>query len=216
MKLFFNSLAFTSAFLAFALSAKAAETTSDISEAPAQTARPACCAPAEAPGQFTDKSIYQAESKWKTDAGKEIHLGDLAGRPQIVVMFFASCHYACPMLLNDVRRIEAALPADLRAKVGVTLVSFDTKRDTPHALAEFRQTQNLPKDHWTLLSGTDDNILELAALLGVRYKQDATGQFMHSNLITILDAKGEIVHQQVGLNQDVTETVRTLKQLSNS
>ncbi len=212
MKSFFNSLTLSATVLALGLSANGA----NASDAPAKSTKPACCARAEAPGQFTDQSIYQVESKWKTDDGKEIHLGDLAGRPQIVVMFFASCHYACPMLLNDVRRIEAALPEDVRGKVGVTLVSFDTKRDTPEALAKFREAQNLPSDRWTLLSGSDDDILELAALLGVRYKQDATGQFMHSNLITILDSKGEIVHQQVGLNQDVTETARILKQLSNS
>lgn len=211
MKSFFNSLALTATFLAFGLSANAANT----SDAPVKSATPACCARAEAPGQFTDQSIYQVESKWKTDDGKEIQLGDLAGRPQILVMFFASCHYACPVLLNDVRRIEAALPDNVRGKVGVTLVSFDTKRDTPQALAEFREAQNLPADRWRLLSGTDDNIPELAALLGVRYKQDAAGQFMHSNLITILNAKGEIVHQQIGLNQDITESVRVLKQLSN-
>jgi protein SCO1/2 len=128
-------------------------------------------------------------------------------------MFFANCNYACPILLNDMRRIEAALPEGLCTNVSFTLISFDTKRDTPKALALFRQAQGLAADHWNLLSGSDDDILELAALLGVRYKQDATGQFMHSNLITILNAKGEVVHQQIGLNQDVAETVRTLKQL---
>ena len=36
---------------------------------------------------------------------------------------------------------------------------------------------------------------------------------LHSALITILNAKGEIVHQQVGLNQDIQETVRLLGEL---
>jgi protein SCO1/2 len=172
-----------------------------------------CCAQSEEAEQASDKSIYQVESRWKTDADKEIQLSALAGKPQVVLMFFANCNYACPILLNDMRRIEAALPEGLCTNVSFTLISFDTKRDTPKALALFRQAQGLAADHWNLLSGSDDDILELAALLGVRYKQDATGQFMHSNLITILNAKGEVVHQQIGLNQDVAETVRTLKQL---
>jgi hypothetical protein len=48
------------------------------------------------------------------------------------------------------------------------------------------------------------------AALGVRYKQDARGQFAHSNVITILNAAGEIVHQQAGLSQDSQENVRVL------
>jgi len=44
----------------------------------------------------------------------------------------------------------------------------------------------------------------------VRYKQDARGQFSHSNLITVLNAGGEIAFQREGLNADVSETARAL------
>ena len=175
---------------------------------------PACCAKAEpAAAIFSDKSLYQTESKWTTDANKQIKLADLKGRPQVVVMFFASCQYACPVLVHDLGRIEAALKPGLRGKVGFTLVSFDTRRDTPEALAKFRETRNLSAADWTLLHGESDDVLELAALLGVKYKEEATGQFAHSNLITVLNAEGEIVHQLVGLGQDVNATVRELEKL---
>ena len=36
-------------------------------------------------------------------------------------------------------------------------------------------------------------------LLGVRYREGANGEFGHSNLITILNVDGEVVHQRVGL-----------------
>ena len=176
--------------------------------------KPACCAKPEAPGTFTDKSIYQVESNWTTDAWKQIKLRELGGRPQVVVMFFASCQFACPIIILDMKRIEAALPADLRSRVGFTLVSFDTKRDTPAALAEYRQAHHLPAESWTLLHGQPDDVLELAALLGVKFKQDSSGRFAHSNVITVLNAQGEIVHQQIGLNQDSRETVRILRDLA--
>ena len=63
------------------------------------------------------------------------------------------------------------------------------------------------------MSGKPDDVLELAALLGVKYKEDSNGQFAHSNVITVLNAKGEIVHQQIGLNEDISETVQTLVKL---
>jgi protein SCO1/2 len=174
---------------------------------------PSCCTKPEAPIAFTDKSIYQVDSTWTTDRNRPIKLGALAGRPQVLIMFFANCQYACPILVNDLNRIQAALPPDLRSRVGFTMVSFDTKRDTPAALAAYRRAHVLPADNWMLLHGEPDDVLELAALLGVKFKEDAHGQFAHSNVITILNAQGEIVHQQIGLNQEIRESVRLLQQL---
>ncbi len=175
-----------------------------------------CCSSAEAAPAFTDKSLYQVGSRWTTDAGKEITLGALRGKPQVVAMFFANCQYACPLIVNDMRRIESALAPAQRARVGFTLVTFDPKRDTVQALAQYRQVRDLPSQSWTLLRGGPDDVQELAALLGVRYKQDARGQFAHSNVITVLNADGEIVHQQIGLNQNIEESVKVLAKLVGS
>jgi len=173
--------------------------------------RAGCCR--EVPStNFTDKSVYLTESKWTTDAGKEIRLGGLAGKPQVVLMFFSHCTVACPLLVNDLRRIEATLTPAERARAGFTLVSFDSERDTPAALAQYRKDWNLP-GNWTLLNGKSDDVLELAALLGIRYRQGADGQFAHSNVITLLDASGEIVFQQTGLNADPQEMARRMEQL---
>jgi protein SCO1 len=172
-----------------------------------------CCARIEAPAAFTGKSLYQTESEWTADDGRRIKLGGLAGRPQVVVMFFAHCQSACPIIVNDLRRIEAALPPDQRARVGFTLVSFDPKRDTPAALAEYRKIRGLPADRWTFLCGRADDVLELAALLGVRYQEDANGQFLHSNVITLLNSNGEIVSQQTGLNSNPHAMIRQIEQL---
>ena len=179
-----------------------------------EAAKLSCCAVSEASATFTDKSLYQTESQWATDQGKHIKLGELVGRPQIVAMFFANCQFACPIMVNDMKRIEATLTPELRARIGFTLVSFDAKRDTPEALAAYRLTHALPADNWTLLQGEPDDVLELAALLGLKFKEGANGQFAHSNVITILNAQGEIVHQQIGLNQDIKKTVRILRQLA--
>lgn len=170
-----------------------------------------CCMPDAAVGTFTDKSLYQVDSKWTTDAGKGLRLGALAGRPQVVLMFFSHCTTACPILVHDLRQIEAGLTPAERTNVGFTLVSFDSERDTPKALAEYRREWNLP-GNWTLLNGAPDDVLELAALLGVQYKKTADGQFAHSNVISLLDANGEILYQQSGVNIDPQEIIRRIEQ----
>jgi protein SCO1/2 len=204
--------------LSFALVAALVANAESFSAADSKTNAPvcACCAAKVDAGfrpTYTDKSLYQVESKWTADGGQAIKLGDLAGKPQVVLMFFSKCVSACPILRNDLKRISAALTPEQRAQVGFTLVSFDTERDTPEVLAAYRQTWDLPAKNWTLLSGKPDDVLELALLLGVKYKKDAAGQFAHSNVVTVLDAKGEIVHQQTGLNEDISESVQTLVKL---
>ncbi len=179
---------------------------------PAKSSADPCCARPLASGSFPGKSIYQNDTDWTTDAGRKIKLGALSGKPQVIVMFFAHCQSACPLLVSDMKKIEAALPKSLRDHVGFTLVSFDTVRDNAAALKDYRKLRGLG-NHWTLLTGNPGAVMELAALLGVRYQQTDTGGFMHSNLITVLNANGEIVYQQAGLNQDVEATVKALQTL---
>lgn len=179
---------------------------------PASTNKCACCLKANLPAAaFTDSSIYQVESTWTDDNGKETRLAAFKGQVQVIAMFFSSCEYACPALVHDIRKIEAALPQSLWGKVRFTLVSFDTDRDTPAVLHAYRERVSLPAQNWTLLRGKADDVLELSALLGVKFKKDARGQFAHSNIITVLNPEGEIIHQQIGLNQDVTASVAAVE-----
>lgn len=175
---------------------------------------PPCCRALAAQTNYTDKSLYLLDSTWTTDTGKSVKLGALRGRPQIVAMFFASCQFTCPITVSDLQRIEAALPENLRGQVGFTLISFDSVRDTPTALRTFRASRKLSGENWTLLRGEPDDVREVAALLGVIYKKDANGDFAHSNLITVLNAEGEIVLQQPGLNLPPEEIIAKLKTIT--
>ena len=171
-----------------------------------------CCAKEIAPTTpLSDRSLYQLDSSWTNDANASLKLAALRGKLQVVSMFFASCQFTCPVLVNDMRRIEAALPENMRTNVGFVLVSFDTERDTPEALAAYRKIHGLPSN-WTLLRGAPDDVLEFAALLGIKFKKDLRGQFAHSNVITVLDGDGEITRQIVGLNRDPSDSVKAIEQ----
>jgi len=172
---------------------------------------PPCCRKPLAASAFTDKSLFQLDSTWTSDVGREVKLGVFRGRPQVVGLFFTKCEYACPIIVHDMRKIQAALPASLRGQVDFLLVSFDTERDTPAILADYRRTHRLDTDHWAILTGKPDDVRELAALLGINYQKDARGQFAHSNVITLLNAEGEVIRQQVGLNTGPEESVKALE-----
>lgn len=182
------------------------------------TSKPACClekpakdacCEAMAAATFSKNSLYQAEADFTTDAGRAFTLGELRGRPVLLAMFFASCGYACPLIVSDMQAIRAKLPAGVRDRAMLVLVSFDTARDNPAALALYRSQRGLD-DGWVLLHGGEDSVRELAALLGVKYKQETDGAFSHSNLITVLNPQGEIVHQRTGLTGGLDEATAAL------
>lgn len=190
----------------------AAQATSSATAASAIETPPCCRKPLDS-GTASDRSLYLLESDWTSDVGRRIRLGQLRGRPQVVALFFTRCEYACPILVHDMKRIEEALPPESRAQVDFLLVSMDSERDDPASLAEFRRRNELGTAHWTLLTGAAEDVRELAALLGVSYQKDARGQFAHSNLLTVLNLEGEVVHQLKGLNQSIDEAVRLIASL---
>lgn len=73
-----------------------------------------CCAEMKPAGPLSARSIYQLDAKWTDDAGQPVTLAALRGRPVVLAMFFASCEYACPILVNEIQRLRAALPAEVR------------------------------------------------------------------------------------------------------
>jgi protein SCO1/2 len=158
----------------------------------------------------TGYSVYHATSVWTDQTGAERTLVSLAGRPVVLAMLYTSCAVACPRLMMDMKRIEGELGR--RADdVRFVVVSIDPERDTPERLAEFAAGSRLDPAHWTLLHGDEGDILELAAMLGVQYRRTAPGEWVHSNLITVLDAEGVVAHRQLGLGTDPAGTLEVVR-----
>jgi protein SCO1 len=155
------------------------------------------------PGELPDRSVYQLEGEWYWDQhGETRALNSLAGRVQVASMVYTHCGYTCPQVLLDMKRIEGLLGPTAAADVGFVLVSIDPERDTPERLAHFASTARLDPARWTLLSGPDERILELATLLGVRYRRDSDSDFSHSNVLLVLSPDGELLFRQDGLGLD--------------
>lgn len=149
-------------------------------------------APAAAlPGQ----SIYQLDAKLTTADGKVRSLDDLRGRPVLITMFYSSCQATCPMLAFSMRRMTAALSEAERQRLQPVMISFDPARDSPAALAEFGRLNKLEPSRWWLARAPDSTVREIAAVLGIRYREASPGVFSHSAVITLLDEEGRIVQR---------------------
>ena len=136
-------------------------------------------------------SIYDLGSSWRDQHGTQRRLSSLAGRAQVLAMAYTHCTSTCPLA------IEAATDTS----VGLGLVSLDPDHDTPAALAEYARMRGLDAKRWTLLTGAPDDVRELAATLGIRYRRLSPAELAHSNTLTLIDAAGYVVHQQQGLGE---------------
>ena len=157
--------------------------------------------------KLSDESIFNLTTNWNTQNGEVIQLEDLKGKTLVMVMIYTSCKAACPRLVSDMRNIEKEIPANLLPNVNFVFVSIDPETDTPEKLKSFAVENFMESKHWTFLQGSVAGVREFANVLSVKYKEISPLDFSHSNIISVFNSGGELVHQQEGLGVDNKETI---------
>ena len=159
------------------------------------------------------ESIFLLDSKWQNQNGKELQLKDLKGKNLVVVMIFTSCQTACPILVADMQKITSKIDPKKSDETNMVLISIDPDNDTPLVLKKYAQERKMDDEHWTLLTSDKESIRELANVLAVKYKKISPIIFSHSNIITVFNKKGEMVHQAEGTvnSAEVANFVNDLK-----
>jgi protein SCO1/2 len=142
-------------------------------------------------------SVYDLAGTWRDQAGAVRSLADWRGTPVLVALIYTHCTATCPLAVSELKRIAALDP-----RVRFVLVSLDPARDDVRRLAGYAAERGLDPARWTLLTGSDGDVRDLAALIGVRYRQVTPDDLAHSNLITLLDSEGRIARQSSGRLDD--------------
>lgn len=145
--------------------------------------------PAVLPGD----SVYQLAVPLTDQDGRQRTLADLRGGVVVVSMFYTSCPYMCPLIIDTLRQSERALDVGERARLSVLLVSFDAQRDGPTELKAQAEKRKLDTTRWTLARTDATHVRKLAATLGIQYRQLVDGEFSHSSMLILLDRDGRIV-----------------------
>jgi len=144
-------------------------------------------------------SVYELRAALVDQTGRRVGLDLFRGHPVLISVFYASCRDACPLLIADLQKIEAEVSPAVRADLRVVLVSIDPAHDTPEVLRGLARAHGVDERRWRLLTGSDDVVREIAAVLGVKYRRLRDGTFNHSSAITLLDPSGVAVGRVEGL-----------------
>ncbi|MBW8312641.1 MAG: SCO family protein [Rhizobium sp.] len=152
---------------------------------PAAAASPAAALPGD--------SAYRLADTYTDQAGRDFQLADGRGRVRLVAMFYTSCRYVCPLIIDSAKGVEHALAPAERARLGVLLVSLDPARDDVAALRSVFDKRRLDPARWTLARTEAAGVRKLAAVLGVRYRALADGEFNHTSALVLLDRDGRVL-----------------------
>lgn len=162
------------------------------------------------------QSLYQLTSKWQDQNGQQRQLNSFAGKPVILTMGYTGCAHACPLIISKIKSVEKELASKKISSYQVVFVSFDTIKDRPADLKKYLAKKDLDSQVWTMMSGSqEDSVRELANVLGINYKDVGDGDFVHSNVITVLDGQGNVISHIDNLNADIKPLVQSLESLSS-
>jgi|SRR5688500_13760825 protein SCO1 len=156
-------------------------------------------------------SLYHLDVPLVDQDGTALGFADGRGRPRVVSMFYTSCKFVCPLIIDTVQKTERALPEALRGDLDVLLVSLDPDRDTPEALRRIADKRKVDTPRWRLARTDKAHVRRLAALLGIQYKQLDDGEFSHASVLVLLDAEGRIVARSERLGEADAEFVAAVR-----
>lgn len=163
-----------------------------------------------------EHSLYHLDIEFTNHHENQIALSSLKGKPVIVVMFYGNCTEVCPILIRDSWRLYSSVTESLQQNVQVLAVSFDTENDIPAVLKEYAEYEQLNIPGWNFVTGQDADIRSLAMMLGVKYQKKSDGHFAHSNLVTVLDEKGNIAKRVEGLNRPMEDAAAVIEEILHS
>ena len=149
-------------------------------------------------------SVYQLRLPLTDQSGQTRDWRTRRGKPQLVSMFYTSCQYICPLIVDSGKAVEKSLTPAQQQRLGILLISMDPQRDTPAALTQIVEKRRLDTSRWTLAAPPKNDVRAVAGVLGIRYRQLANGEFNHTSALVLLDTDGRILArtEQVGSRPD--------------
>ena len=158
----------------------------------ATLAAPTFAATAATVAALPGASLYRINAPLTDQLGRQFTLAARRGHPVLVSMFYNSCQFVCPMLIDTVRMTEAGLSAQERAQLSNLLITFDPARDDVKTLATVAAQRNLDPTTWTLARTDPASVRKIAAALDIQYRQLSDGEYNHTTVIVLLDRDGNV------------------------
>jgi protein SCO1/2 len=136
-------------------------------------------------------------------SGEQVELGQLVDRPTLMVPVFYNCRNVCNILLGRMAAVLPQVKLTPGEDFNVITFSFDPL-ETPEMAARSKKTfftamqaPDFPRDAWTFLAGSQENILQLTDSVGYYFKKEED-DFLHPIAAFVVAKDGKIVRYLIG------------------
>ena len=142
---------------------------------------------------------------------RRLSLGDLRGKVVVLTFIYATCADTCPLLTAKMASLQPRLGGDFARRVFFVSVTVDPERDTPAVLKGYGTAHGARLDGWAFLTGTPAEIRDVAKRYGIFYKKTARGEVDHTFLTSLIDARGRLRVQYLGVRFEPTELLKDVR-----
>ena len=152
----------------------------------------------------------------RDQAGREVTAADFAGRHVVITFIYTRCPLPdfCPLMFSRLNEAAARLhKAGRRDDVQMVAITIDPEHDTPKVLDAYGRVhikgeEEDPFRHWSLLTGTPENVRTWATFFALTYEPDGT-EIAHGLRTAVAGPDGKVVGMLRG-NQWSTDELMAL------
>jgi protein SCO1/2 len=148
-----------------------------------------------------------------TQEDRRLSLQELRGKVVAVTFIYTSCGDTCPLLTAKLVQLQSRFGTDFGRKVFFVAITVDPEQDTPEALKRYAQVHGADLAGWAFLTGALAEIRQVARQYGVYSKKTRLGQVDHTFLTSLIDPRGTLRVQYLGVRFDPEEMLRDLQSL---
>ncbi len=142
---------------------------------------------------------------------RRLSLADLRGKAVVLTFIYTTCADTCPLLTAKMASLQARLGPDFAQRVFFVSITVDPERDTPAVLKGYGAAHGAKFDGWAFLTGTPAEIREVAKRYGIFYKKTPRGDIDHTFLTSVIDPRGVLRVQYMGVRFEPTELLNDVR-----
>ena len=153
--------------------------------------------------------------------GKLVKSKDIEGKIWVVEYFFATCLGICPIMNEQMKRVQSAFKKD----TNIVILSFtvDPDKDSVQALKNYALDHGAIDGKWHFFTGDKENLYALARSsffvlkpAEAKNQGDAGSDFIHTNNFVLVDQKKRIRGYYDGTStKEVDDLIRDITKLRN-
>jgi protein SCO1/2 len=146
--------------------------------------------------------------------GAQVTLAQFHGKAVALAFIFASCSSTCPILTAKMATIQDRLGSDFGSRIVFLSITIDPEHDSPDVLRRYAETFSANMSGWKFLTGSPQAIHAIEHQYGIFAARAPSGDVDHTNLISLIDPRGMMRVQYLGVRFDPEEMRHDLLSLT--